>query len=247
MSTVSYKFLSVAAICCLTSVGNAAVALFDFSTETLEDRFNGYIGGWFGNELDFGQWYGDDADTSISGSNLIVGSSVPDAPRSAVVVLDPAAFAVDGAGDYRLTFDLTAFSMSDSLPLTGNDYAFASVWSGSGYDLSNTTGNALFVSPGLANIVGSGSATASEIARGEYTSAGNGLIVDFAYDGTSAIAIFLGAFQADGWPFPSASFANVGISSLTDTNPIPEPSMFGLILLVTGLALGTRRIHRIRR
>lgn len=242
-----HKSLLVAAFCCLFSTGNAAVAIFDFSTETLEDRFNGYIGGWFGNELDFGQWYGDDADTSISGSNLIVGSSVPNAPRSAVVVLDPAAFAVDGAGDYRLSFDLTAFSMSDSLPLTGNDYAFASVWSGSGYDLSNTTGNALFVSPGLANIVGLGSATAGEIARGEFTGAGNGLIVDFTYDGSSAVAIFLGAFQADGWPFPSASFANVAINAITDPSPVPEPGMFGLILLVAGFTVGSRRIYRVRR
>lgn len=241
MFIITRKLFVVGALSCLASLSHAAVALFDFSTETLEDRFNGYIGGWFGNNLDFGQWYGSAADASISGSNLIVGSTAPNDARTAVVLLDPAAFAVDGAGDYRLSFDLTGFTMSDSLPNTGGDVAFASIWSGSGYDLSGSSGNALFVSPGLGTITPQGTASASEIARGEYSAAANGLIVDFTYDGSSAIAIFLGALEQGGWPFPTASFANVEISV------VPEPNMAALLLGVLVFAMGNRRIYQSRR
>jgi hypothetical protein len=237
MSNTSYKYFFVTAFCGLVSVSHAAVAIFDFSTETIEDRFNGYVGGWYGNNLDFDQWYGSATDVSISGSNLIVGSTAPNDARSAVVILDPAVFAVDGAGDYSLTFDLSAFTMSDSQPNTGDDVAFASIWSGSGYDLSGRSGNALFVSPGLGTITPQGTASASEIARGEFSSAANGLIVDFTYDGSSAIFIFLGALEQGGWPFPTASFANVSVS------PVPEPSMLGLLFGVAAFVLGGRRLY----
>jgi hypothetical protein len=232
------KNLFIALVACSSlQVGSSAVISVDFSAETMEDRFNGYLGGWYGSNLDFDQWYGDAAGASISGSELIVTSTAPDGLRSSVVLLDPSIFAASGAGDYQLSFNLTDFSMSDNNPNTGDDFAFASVWSGSGYDLSGTSGDALFVSPGMASITPQGNAVTSEIARSEYAGPGNNLIVDFTYDGFSAIAIFLGVGDVGGWPFPTANFSNPEVS---EVSAVPEPKMIAFLFMMAA-CLGMRR------
>jgi len=226
------KCVLTVAFFCLSFVSHAAVATYDFSSETLVDEFNGYLGGWYGNNFAFDQWYGDFTNSSITGSASEVSSTAPDDERSSVVLLAPSEFSSQGAGDYELRFDLTGFTLSDGLS-GGNDFAFASIWSGSGYDLSAATGNALFVEQGF--ITPQGTAVANEIARVELTSQANNLNLGFTYDGTSAIAIYLGAGEDGGYPFPTALFENVQVVA------VPEP---GMLKFVLPLCLGLMIMHR---
>jgi len=162
--------------------------------------------------------------TNISNNGLNVSST--SGIRTAGIVISPSLF--DGAGDYTLTFDLTSY-IGDS-----NDNALAEIWSGSGYNLTNNTSpDGLMVDTYSSSLKEFGNASAQLLADASLATASNGNQLGFTYDGSSAIAVFLGV-KTDGWPFPSATFDNVSIT--TNFNVVPEPNA-AMLLGIAGTCI----------
>lgn len=137
----------------------------DFSTSTLANNPNGYLGGFYTPQVAFGQWVGSNDGVSITTG--VMTAAPTSATRTGGIVLSPSLFAEAGPGTYTLTFDITSYSGSS------NNNALVSVWSGAGYDLSLSSSSSLIVDTYAAQFTPSGSATASLLASGTYTSAGN--------------------------------------------------------------------------
>jgi hypothetical protein len=210
---------ALAAALSLSMRTEAATVVFadDFSTTSITSRGNPYVGGWFHDaQISFQQWTGA-TEASISGGGLNVHTT--NQTRSAGIVLSPELF--DGAGEYILKFDLSSYSGSS------NNSAVATVWAGSGYDLGGTTGNAITVDTYTASLLAVGSAEVFQLAAMTLTAASTDNQISFSYDGTSAVAVFLGTTTA-GWPFPAATYDNVSVSKIVSM-PIPEPSAGVLI------------------
>jgi hypothetical protein len=230
----SLKYLTLV-FCFGVLISKAAITV-DFSSETIEDQANGYLGGWFGNPMSFDQWYGASSDASISGGQLNV--TTTSGYRGAVLLLDSSAFEPFGAGSYTLTYDVTSFSLSNGASTSADDFAEVRIWSGSGYDLTNTTGNALSVSPQNGSFTAQGTATVNLLASGQVNSTGIANTLQFEYDGTSAIGLFFGAITGN-WPFPDVSYDNLSIGPVA----VPEPGSIALYcgLLTGGLIMLRRR------
>lgn len=211
----------VACIAVTTAVSRAqnSVPIFsdDFSTSTKFESLNPYVGGFYTPQLPFQKWTGGpDSEVSISSGVLTVNSS--SGTRTAGIVLSNTLFS--GAGNYVLTFDMKSYTGST------NNTALASVWSGKGFDLAQTA-NALIVDTSIASLTAQGNAQVAKLAETNFNTVGNGKTLTFAYDGISAVGIFLGV-KTTGFPFPSATFDNVTVSKLS---AVPEPSasiLFGL-------------------
>jgi len=231
-----YSFKILTLLLCFSVLISKAAITIDFSSETIENQANGFVGGWFGGSMSFDQWYGDSSDASIGGGQLNVSST--SAFRGAVLLLDSSAFAPFGAGNYTLTFDVTSFSLSNGASSSADDFAEVRIWSGSGYDLTNTTGNALAVSPQNGSFTAQGNASVNLLASRQVDSTGIANTLQFEYDGTSAIGLFLGAMTG-GWPFPNVSYDNVSIGPVA----VPEP---GSVALYCGFATGLLIILRRR-
>jgi hypothetical protein len=215
----------------LSSRTEASTIVFadDFSSSTIVNQGNPYVGGWFTPQLALQQWTGT-TESSITTGALSVGTT--NGTRTAGIVLSPTLF--EGAGEYVLSFDLTSYSGD------GNDAAVATVWAGSGYDMSGSTGNAITVNTYSASLLASGSAQVMQLAAASLTAASNGNEISFAYDGNSAVAIFLGV-STGGWPFPTATYDNVMVSK-TSPESVPEPGA----MLLLGVALVSFAIRRRR-
>lgn len=199
-----------------------------FESTTLSAKPNAYLGGWFTPQVSPGEWCGATETSITTGTVQVLPTN---GFRSAGVILGPSVFS--GAGDYILSFDLATYSGD------GNDLATVSVWSGAGYDLSGSTGNALILDTLSGSLTTSGAATATSLASISLTSAANAVELSFTYDGTSAVALFFGA-STGGWPFPTARYDNIEIRSLS-ADPVPEPSAMMLGILTAGAALFRRR------
>lgn len=207
----------------------------DFSSAGLSSNPNGYLGGWFGNQVSFGQWVSTSGpNTAISAGQLHVESTAQ--YRSAGIVLDPVLFA--GAGDYQLTFDLAGL-VGDS-----GDSAFVRIWSGAGYVFGSSP-NALIVDTYSAQLTPQGAATSSLLASGSFQSTGNGLTLNFTYDGFSAVALFFGSDNSNGYPHLTSSFDNIHLATAgASSSPLvtPEPRL----PLLTGLGLALLLLRRRR-
>ncbi len=223
---VSAKGKSLAIIMMAATAVSSQAALYtdDFSSGSVTNQVNGYIGGWFGSNFNFQQWYGGVGYAVITGGNLRVSSD--SAYRSAVILFDPTS--LEGAGRYRITVDVSSY--------TGdvNDRGLARVWSGEGYDLSGSSGNGISVSCEAGTFTASGSATVSDLGSFEITGAGNHEF-EFTYDGIGAVGIFLGA-ETGGYPFPQLDYNSISVAA------IPEPScaMLGCFAL-SAMLLRRRR------
>lgn len=206
----------------------ASVFSEDFSSATLSDKSNNYLVGWYGSPVAFGEWVRPtSAAMTISSGTLVVNND--SGTRSAAILLDPTLF--PAAGQYTLTFDIVGYNGD------GNDYAKVSVWKGFGYDLSTSSGNALILNAESSVLGAAGSATSSLLASSNYTTTGT-FSLSFDYDGFSALALFLGAFDGGGF-HPTITYDNINISSL---QAVPEPSMAAS----TGLALAWLLLRRRR-
>ncbi len=209
------RTLAVLSLGCGLTQG-AVVFSENFSSTTLSGKVNPYLGGWYTPQVAFEEWCGPAEATITVGGALQVAPTF--GTRSAGIFLSPQG--MSGPGTYTLTFDLLSYSGDP------NDHAIVSVWAGSGYDLSGSSANTLVLDTQTASLNALGAATAGQLATATFDSAGTHQL-QFSYDGTSAITLFFGA-QTGGWPFPTAVFDNIGVSSV---NPVPEPASASLLLL----------------
>jgi len=190
---------------------------------------NGYIGGWFGNEVAFETWVGSTREVNVvdEADNRFL-RVFSDSPfRSAGFAVDPQS--LGAAGTYRLTFDVLNFEGGLE------DKGIVSIWAGSGYVIGST-GNALIVDTLINELRPQGDATAAQLGS-DFTITGalTNQTIDFNYDGTSAIVFFFGAenLASDPPVFPTIDYDNIRIT----TSPIPEPSTGALLLGVVALSL----------
>lgn len=201
----------------------------DFSSSTLLNSGNPFVGGFFNPQLGFGRWTGT-REISITTGALQTRST--SGTRSAGIVLSPSLFAATGAGTYTLTFDITAYTGD------ANDNAIVNIWAGRGQDLTQRSSNALIVNTFNAELVSNGPSTSVDLLRSAtYTAPATAIQLTFNYQLGDSIALFLGS-QTRGFPFPSTTFDNVSVAF---TPPIPEPSTPLLLGTLATLALLRRK------
>ncbi|MEK7949988.1 hypothetical protein WKV53_05760 [Luteolibacter sp. Y139] len=198
----------------------------DFSSITLADKPNSYLGGYYGSQLAYGEWVRSGSTVSLTSGSLQVSSD--SGFRSAAVLLDPALF--PSAGTYTLTFDVLGYSGD------ANDTATVGVWTGSGYDMAHSSGNALILNSQTGNLQALGSATSSLLSSTTYSVAGT-YSVNFTYDGSSTIALFFAA-TTGGYPFPTVLYDDVSIASAA---AVPEASIPAILGFAASIGLLRRR------
>ncbi|WP_411826140.1 hypothetical protein [Luteolibacter sp. AS25] len=202
----------------------------DFSSSLYTNLSNPNLGGGAGNELVFATWTGGGQVTILNGALTALPTS---SIRTAVIAFDNTT--LTASGEYSFNFDISEFianTAGNSVP-TPDSAAYVSIWKATGYDTSgdnriniNTEANTIIDGP---IITETGTATASQLKEETYTAAATAQSVTFNYDGTGAIFMLIGA-QTGNYPFSSASFDNISVTS------IPEPSSAFLgITLLAGL------------
>ncbi|HEY1121573.1 MAG TPA: hypothetical protein VGE67_08225 [Haloferula sp.] len=211
----------------MTSPLSAAVIYSEnFSSTTLADKPNSYLGGYYGSHVSFGEWVRSGSTVSVSGGNLQVGSD--SGFRGAALLLSPSSF--PSAGTYTLTFDVLSYTGD------ANDTATVAIWSGSGYDMTNSSANSLILNTQTGQLQALGSATSSQLSSTTYSAAGT-CSVNFTYDGSSTIALFFAA-TTGGYPFPTVKYDNL---SITSPSPVPETSVPMILGVAASFGLLRRR------
>jgi hypothetical protein len=195
----------------------------NFSSAVFEDKANGYLGGYYGSQVTFGQWFGSSVEASISGGELIVQST--SGLRGAFLVLAPSVFGSDT--QFTLTVDVNSLDLGAS----GNSSAVR-VFTGTGYDLSLASADALFINAQTGNVTSLGTASVAMAAQSSLV-AGSGQTIDFTRPDGHAVMIFLGV-NGGAWPFPEMKVGEVQI------DVIPEPTT-ALLAALGSLALLRRR------
>ncbi|BCU76059.1 hypothetical protein [Luteolibacter sp. LG18] len=207
----------------------ATVFTENFSSTTLADKPNSYLGGYYGNQLNFGEWVRSGPTITLASGTLQAASD--SGFRSAAILLSPSLF--PSAGQYTLTFDIVSYTGD------ANDTATVGIWTGSGYDLTKSSGNSLILNTQTGQLQALGSAVSNQVASATFTGTGTGITMDFNYDGVSTVALFFGA-TTGGYPFPTARYDNVTVTSKVAA-AVPEPSVMVISVLPVGLALLRRR------
>ncbi|MGC4015392.1 MAG: PEP-CTERM sorting domain-containing protein [Luteolibacter sp.] len=208
----------------------ATVFTENFSSTTLVDKPNSYLGGYYGNQVNFGDWERSGPTVVLSSGTLQVASD--SGYRSAAILLSPSLF--PAAGEYTLSFDIVGYTGD------ANDTATVSVWSGSGYDLTKTSGNSLILNTQTGVLQALGSASSTLLTSANYNATGTGITMNFTYDGVSTVALFFGA-TTGGYPFPTVQYDNVSVSQAS-MSVVPEPSTAAVLVLpALGCLLRRRR------
>lgn len=202
----------------------AATVIYEqnFNSLTLANKPNPYLGGWYGSPVAFGEWVRSGTSVTVTGGTAQVSSDSNF--RSAAVFLAPNLF--PSAGQYRLTVELLSFA-GDAV----KDTATVGVWKGSGYDLTNSSANALVLNTQSGAVQALGTAVASSLGVATISTPGTTtrtMQIDFTHDGTSAIAIFLGVTNTD-WPFPTATYDNLQITQVPEAGTLSAVALAGLL------------------
>ncbi|TVP79575.1 MAG: hypothetical protein EA353_05930 [Puniceicoccaceae bacterium] len=213
----------------LTSLTANAAINISFDTETLQNLPNGYVGGFYGSEsrISLNQWFGGSGNISIADG--VLKTNTDSGTRVGAYVFESSA--LSGAGEYELLFDITRF---DGAP---NNNGFVSIWSGSGYDLTNSSADALFIDTQTPTVTPQGNAIAGEITRLSIQNTVINESIAFTYDGTSALILFFGA-QTSGFPFPQVDYDNIRVSQ------IPEPAIWLWLAPIAAYVLVKRRLRK---
>jgi hypothetical protein len=98
------------------------------------------------------------------------------------------------------------------------------VWEGKGYDITGTSGNALWIKTEGGSFDPLGQASAEELARTQIYSQGH-YEMEFEYDGTSTVGLIFGT-DCNSWPFPVFSYDNIIV--------VPEISSALLVVIALG-------------
>lgn len=220
------KFVFCIAVTCITTdESRAQIYSDDFTSSSIDNESNAYLGGWYGSQVSFDQLFGPGSSASITGGQLDLTST--SGVRGAFLVLPPAMFGTETI--FSLTVDVDEVDIGSS----GND-VLARVFTGSGYDLTLSSADGLFVNPGAGSVTAFGSSTAS-LAAEMSLSAGEGQVLDFTRSADDAVLVFIGSDASAGWPFPEMQVASISIAAL------PEPSTLGLLVLSSSLVVFHRK------
>lgn len=212
----------------IATVTPAMAALnITFTSESLSNTPSGYLGGWYGNSVGFSEWVGNGSDVEIADGVLTVGTS--NNYRGAAFVIDSSS--LSGAGNYLLQFDVSRYVGGS------NNFGQVNIWSGSGYDLSGTTADALRIHTEEARAIALGNASSNQLAEFSFQGTLANQSIAFTYDGSSALVLMFGA-NTSGWPFPEVDYDNIRMLSIS---PIPEPATVFWALALSGLAMLRRR------
>lgn len=232
----------MAALVWASSAGAVTIRLNEVAYAHITERSNGHVGGYYGSDpLELNHWFGQSTTVSLSNGVLTVLHQQSRGSNYAGIVLAPEVFGGQ-AGVYRLNFDVLDLVLNN----TGKDqgvlgethYGRVSVWSGQGYDLSQASGQALWGDALAGTLTGKGGASVESLNSITIAGGGDGYSLDFAYDGSSAVALFFGAESTQKKPAVTAEYGNITVTPV----PVPEPST-GLMVLV---ALGLLRRRRPR-
>ncbi|MGJ8672576.1 PEP-CTERM sorting domain-containing protein [Rubritalea sp.] len=210
-----------------TTHGSTIIYSEDFSDTVLLENGNPYLGGYYGNTVEFGEYAGDEMRIAITAEDTLK-VTADSILSSAGVIIDPNSF-TPGAGTYTLSFDIVSYVAG------AGDFSSVSIWSGSNYG-SDSSPDALILDTYLNELATAGDATSERLSYETYTSTGSAYSLTFDYDGTSAIALFFGAENNNGFPFPVIEYDNITITSAA----VPEPTSMSLLAL-GGLTLALRR------
>lgn len=208
----------------------------DFATATFNNQNPSYLGGWFGSEIAFGEWYGSDTDVEIGPDGLqVANTTTTSAFRGAAIFLDPSVF-TSGAGTHTLEFEVTNLSFfSDSSdpdsPWTGtpgeNGVGWVEVVEATGYNLDPNYGDAVIVTttPISSQVFeAQGNANVESLASQVIESAGF-YSLSFDYGGSGAVGLAFGSIDSN-WPHTLINYDDVVV--------IPEVSSVMLMLLAFG-------------
>ncbi len=213
----------------LLGVANATTVFTeDFSSSSLPSIQQGNVG-FFNGNVNFDQIVV--ASTEASIVNGVLEVTTTNSFRGIGILIDPASFS--GAGEYNLSFDIIDFDPgADFAGTPGPGFAEASVFSGTGFD-GGDNADSLNLSSTTGQLTSTGTATAGLLATQQFTASGTDLNLSFTHDGTSAVAIFLGA-NTSAFPFPTVQFDNIEVSA------VPEPSSL-LFVMSSALCVFIRR------
>ncbi len=205
----------------------------DFSSTTIVNDENKHLGGYYGDNIGFGEWFGNADRVGIDNQQLKV--EAESSFDGSGLFLAPSLFS-NGAGTYTLQYQITSV-----VNLGNGSEARISVWQGTDTS-SSSGGDSLYLEVGTGDygsLSATGAATASLTTTQSQTSTGL-FTASFQYDGTSAVALIFGT-HFDHWVsgFPVVHYDNIQIIS-----PVPEPSSG---VFVGGLLLGAAGWQALRR
>lgn len=219
----------------LVPLENARAQMYsdNFSSSTIEDVPNAYLGGFYGSNIDFGQWFGvssgEAIEASISGGELILNST--SGLRGAFLVLAPSVFGSDT--ELTLTLDVASLDLGNAV-----NSATARVFTSTGYDMTLSSADALFINPQAASVTTLGGA--SVVMAAESTLAqGSGQTIDFTRPDGHAVLVFLGV-TGQAWEFPEMRVSEMSVNAA-----IPEPSAFLLVGMGSLALLHRKRTSRV--
>lgn len=235
---MQFKQLGMVAAILSVSAAHAQIVFTDDFTDPskITSMANGYLGGWFGSQVPFEQWIGVvPADASISGGQLNVSSTTANVTRGAFVVLAPEAFS--SAGTFTLDYDVSALALGKPV-----NEAVVRVWTGSGFDMTFRSANALIINPQTGMVTKDGSLTSVTLAASDVISSTGSAKLSFDRASNEAVAIFFGVTgdrSGGPWPIPTMSIGSMSVSV------VPEPHHYAALtgLSLLGFALW-RRTHR---
>jgi len=216
----------------------------DFTSSTVRNQEEGYLGGWFGASAQyaFGEWFGNTDPVGITAPGALAVLDNTDSFRSAGIILAPEIFG-GVAGGYTLSFDLLSLVLSDEEngnPILGETHwGQVNIWSGAGYDLTQTTANALRVNSLGGTFEAEGTATVADLATTTLTAPGSGYTLQFDYDGVGAVGLFFGANRT-AYPDLTVTYDNISVSRSVSVVPEPSTGLLG-VLIIAGYGMSSRR------
>ena len=211
----------------------------DFSTTTTQGLGTQATLGFFGPGFAAFDAIAVAANATVQNEELFFNSNTNNEFRGIGIVLDGASFV--GNGPYSLQYDIVDFQLNSPFGSAFSDQFQAIVWTANGFVQGTSDG--LVVNAQSGDVILSGpdsTASATQIASQAVSfqdSPNTGTFsLDFNYDGSEAVVIYLGAVS-DGFPFPEITVDNISVST---ASAVPEPTSVTLLAL-SFLAITARR------
>ncbi|MGJ8656042.1 MAG: PEP-CTERM sorting domain-containing protein [Akkermansiaceae bacterium] len=145
------------------------------------------------------------------------------------------------AGSYSLTLDITNFELTADRETNISDSLRVNIFTGNDFETETNTNDRIYLNAQTGELQERGGSGTSNLVITEnynFTDDPNtgSIELNFDYDGSDALAIFVGAVS-DGYPHPNITVDNI---TLTSVDAVPEPSS-ALLLSLSSLILLRRK------